>query len=235
MTRGNLNEFKLENRGEVEKFQTLLEEYSTTYAQFPFRYINLLESFDCLQGKEMGAQIFTALLDLKINLILLDLDIHQSAVTWNGYFSRGKLEGGTVLDSREKFFGKMNIHRYNTAFIFRYRAIWDKIMGLLILLHAPTNYRDFLKAKSRKKFFSHLVKDIPQIQESAILEVHEFITAFDSEFRTPEAHNTGRLRKFSFNMDSLSANPAGELMGYWNQLLRAVSSLDKMLKFIKGA
>jgi hypothetical protein len=87
--------------------------------------------------------------------LLLYLDSNAVGGTWNQLFSKGKLEGGSVLDSEAKFFGKMDIHRFNTAYVLRYRALWDKLMGLMILIFVPNEYDLFAGAQ-----FSSITFDI---------------------------------------------------------------------------
>lgn len=229
-----MKEFKLNSREEVEIFSTFLNNYlASRTPQFRLEYINLIVVFDKLRNTSNGGRVFTALLDLKINLTLLMLDNHGSGATWSEKFSKGKLEGGTVFDSSEKFISKMDIHRYNTAFIFRYRAVWDKIMGLFILLYSPNNYDKFISAYHKKKYFIKIARQLPQIQPKFIKMVDDTLARFDNDFRTPEAHLTGRLWKFSFVMNSILENPSGQLIYYWNTLIRVLAQIDKIFKHDK--
>jgi hypothetical protein len=208
--------FALNSREEVIRFENLIDKYATVRAQFPLKHISLIGAYDRLQSRPDGGRIFSALLDIQINFLLLYLDSNDVGGTWNQLFSKGKLEGGSVLDSEAKFFGKMDIHRFNTAYVLRYRALWDKLMGLMILIYAPKEYDAFAGAKSKKRTFAKLAEK-HQFAEPQFLEnLGELLTEFDNAFRTSEAHGTGVLRKYSFTMESLAENPQIELIRFWN-------------------
>jgi hypothetical protein len=220
--------FKLNNREEVHKFEKLLTDYSTENSVREISYLNLLNIYDRLLTHENGENIFTAILDLKINLALLNYDNVAALRAWGGKINNELFSTDSILDSKEMFFQKMDLHRHNNAFIFRYRAVWDKIMGLLVLMHSPKDYERFLGARSRKKTFVKVAKTLPHLfDDESINAVTELLTKFDDEFRTPEAHATGRLRKFSFTID-IDNNPSEELIiDYWNMLIVALAEIDK--------
>ena len=209
-------------------FQELLEGYSKTTFQAPLPHISLVDAYDYLQARADGGRVFTALLDLQINSLLVFADIHSMGATWNSLFSKGKLEGGSVLDSHIKFDGKMEIHRSNTSFVLRYRAIWDKIMGLMVLMHAPAQYENFMKAKSRKKEFIKIAMANGFADEVFLNNLGDLLTSFDNKFRTAEAHGSGVLRKYSFVMESLEKNPQIELVEYWNKVNQFLLNYGKI-------
>jgi hypothetical protein len=223
--------FSLKDKSEVESFESLLNEYITDRAQFSPCHISLVSVYESLQAEENGGRVFTAILDITINFMLLWTDAIKVGSIWNQYFTQGKLVGGSVLDSRDKFFGKMDIHRFNSSFVLRYRALWDKLMGFLILYHAPEKYDSFCCAKSRKRSFVKLAKGIPELTDEYIKNVEELISRFDAEFRTPEAHGTGSLRKYSFTMESIHNNPQIELVEFWNAINKEIEKIG--MKFNK--
>jgi len=220
--------FTLNSRDEVARFEELLESYATARAKSPLKHISLTSAYDQLQDRKDGGRVFSALLDIQINFLLLYLDAHSVGATWNGLFSKGKLEGGSVLDCQAKFFGKMDIHRFNTSYVLRYRAIWDKLMGLIILIYAPNEYESFAKAKSKKRTFTKIVEKCQFAGSQFLANLSGLLTRFDNTFRTSEAHGTGVLRKYSFTMESLADNPQIELIGYWNAVNGFIAELGKM-------
>lgn len=222
------NAFTLNSREEVNSFQELLEGYSRETFQTSLPHISLVDAYDYLHTQANGGRVFTALLDLQINFLMVFADIYSMGATWNRLFSKGKLEGGSVLDSSVKFNGKMEIHRANTSFVLRYRAIWDKIMGLLILMHAPTQYEKFIGAKSRKKEFVKIAKATKFADDIFLGTLEELLTNFDDRFRTAEAHGSGVLRKYSFAMESLEKNPQIELVEYWNKVNQFLLNYGKI-------
>lgn len=219
--------FTLKSHEEVVRFEELLDSYVVARAQFPLKHISLTDAYDYLQSNSNGGRIFSALLDIQISFLLLYLDSNSVGATWNGLFSKGKLEGGSVLDSNAKFFGKMDIHRFNTAYVLRYRAIWDKLMGLIVLMHAPNDYESFTGAKSRKKMFAKIAEKHKFAKPEFIDKLNDLLTRFDNTFRTSEAHGTGVLRKYSFTMESMAENPQIELIEFWNAMNGFIAEFGK--------
>jgi hypothetical protein len=223
--------FRFNSRDEVVNFDGMLKEYSKNRAQLSLPYCSLVTVYDKSQSMSNGLKIFWSYFDILISITLLLCDSHDVGATWNDKFSRGKLEGGTILDSKEKFFGKMDIHRYNISFILQYRALWDKIMGFLILVFSPEDYDTFTRADSRKKSFKKIAQkhsnECPYLLK--IIEIIDGpLTEFNDEFRTLEAHFTGRLRKWSFLMQPLEESPAIQLHGHWNQINQLLQSLEPL-------
>lgn len=224
-----VQKFSLFSREEVLQFETLLDQYIASRGQFALKHISLVKIFDIVNKREDKNKIFSAILDLQINFSLLYLDLNSVGSTWNNFFSKGKLEGGSILDSEIKFFGKMDIHRFNSSYIFRYRALWDKIMGILILIKAPQEYEHFISSKSKKKSFRKIALQSKIVNEELLTSIEKLLTDFDNNFRTSEAHGTGALRKFSFVMEPIHKNPQIELMGYWNAINDFICQFGKIL------
>ena len=219
--------FALNTREDVIRFEDLLDKYARARAQFPLKHISLIGAYDRLQQRPDGGRIFAALLDIQLNFLLLYLDSNDVGGTWNQLFSKGKLEGGSVLDSEAKFFGKMDIHRFNTSYVLRYRALWDKLMGLMILIYAPNEYDSFAGAKSKKRTFAKLAVKHQFAEQQFLENLNKLLTDFDNTFRTSEAHGTGVLRKYSFTMESLDQNPQIELIRFWNAVNSFISKFGK--------
>jgi len=222
--------FSLGNREEVVRFEKFLFQYAEYKAQFALKHISLVDAYDQLKTREDGGRIFTAILDVQINFILVCLDFNMVGAIWNGSFSKGKLEGGSILDSEEKFFGKMEIHRYSTSYILRYRALWDKLLGLLILIESPEDYEEFIGSRSKNKSFRKIANRNKNIPCDVVQSLEAILTNFDDKFRTAEAHGTGLLRKYSFTMESMANTPQIELIRYWNFLNEIITKLGETLK-----
>lgn len=225
-----LNAFSLGTRDDIVTFEVMLDSYSTQNFQMPLQHISLVEAYDYLESRKDRSRVFAAVLDLRINLILVFSDITSMGAVWNRFFSKGRLEGGSVLDNAIKFNGKMDIHRFNTSFVLRYRALWDKLMGLMILMDAPQHYDKFIKANSRKKEFIKIAKAQKICEEAFIVQLVDLLTTFDNKFRTSEAHGTGVLRKYSFLMEPMIDNPQGDLVEYWNRLNQFIANYGKVFK-----
>ena len=227
------DEFVLGNKEEVEYFETHLKEYLKTKTNVSLSKISLSKAYEPLHSRSDGAKVFSALLDIVINFSLLYCDITEISGTWNRLFagtnSSIQLKGGSILDSQIKFAGKMDIHRFSSSYVLRYRSLWDKIMGFIVILYSPENYDKFAKSKSRKKSFRKIAENIPEISEEFINSSEEAITRFDETFRTSEAHGVGRLRKWSLSMQVMADNPSIELIWFWNRIIEIVGNLENMV------
>lgn len=137
---------------------------------------------------------------------------------WNEEFAPELCEGLSLLASPEKFFGKADLHRTNSSYVLRYRAIWDKIMGLVVLLLLPAQYDRFAGAKSRKRMFRQLAASMPLIPPTLVDQIETTISRFDGQFRTPEAHGTGVIRKWNYLLEASEDNPQLQLFQFWNVL-----------------
>ncbi len=222
--------FKLSTPDEVALFCKRLDQYQVNRSGDALPYIDLVSSFKNLQDFPEGGKLFTALLDLKLNFVMLHTDMMKAAVTWSQFFSKDKLAGGSVLDDQQKFDGKTDIQYYFTNFITRYRALWDKLMGILLLMYQADRYDEFRRARSRKKAFQKICNGITQIPNDFVEDILKHISEFDQEFRTPEVHGTGSLRKWTFTMFSLHETPSIKLIGYWNLLLPVLTQIDQILR-----
>lgn len=226
----NAQRFVLNKKEEVERFDQLLGMYCKSRIGWIPGHISLTKAFDRFQTRKEAGKLFAAILDLHINLIFLDLENRQFLGIWNKYYTTKIFEGGgSVLDSQERFFAKMKAHHYASAYVLRYRAIWDKLMGFLILAFLPDDYEHFRKAKSRRRMFVQLAKKSPCLGEELGIHVGELIEEFDQKFRTPEAHSTGSLRKWSFLMENPILNPQSELVSFWNALNSIIVQMVELL------
>ncbi len=230
--------FILKNREEVANFDGWLKKYEKKKLGLTLDHIVLVKAYDKLRERNDGGRVFTALLDLQINFTLLACDHWKTLAIMNTYFPtifkiledgsiKYRSEGSSLFDSEENFFGKMEIQRYSTTFVLKYRALFDKIMGLILLMFAPAEYETFCKARRKKNCFIKIASKLPEVPERLVNQIENLITKFDSTFRTSEAHGTGSLRKWVFLMDSPYTNPQGELMDYWNFLNIMIINIGK--------
>lgn len=224
-----MEHFRLENRTDVIRFEELANAYMTKKVQLAVKPLSLTAAFDYCQKRQDGGKLFSAILDVFINFLLLYCDIQMVGAVWNANFSKGKLEGGTILDLESKFFGKMDVHRFNSSFVLRYRALWDKLMGLVIMIEAPGRYEKYFSARSRKTAFAKIAVKEKIMSEEDAASMFSLLNEFDNEFRTAEAHGTGVLRKWTLSMASMDENPSFKLIGYWNVINRFMIDIGKVL------
>lgn len=221
------NQFVLGTRKDVESFEDRMQAYSTSTTLVAESHISLVNAWDLLAGRQDGYRVFSALLDVYLTVHFVFQDLLSVVAVWNNRFSPGKLEGGRILDSQEKFVGKMEIYRYTVAYILRYRAAWDKILGFFVLFWAPDSYDEFMKANSKKKAFKKFSTKLG-ISEYAVSMLIEKIQTFDDMFRTSEAHGVSSIRKWTLSMETLNENPSTELIGYWNWLNHATKTVGSI-------
>jgi len=219
--------FRFNNREEVVFFDKMLRTHLERRRIMVLDYFSLVSPYDNLPTKT-----FYSYFDLIINIVLLGVDLDDCMKIYNEKFSSKPQEIRSVLDSIDIFSGKMDMHRCQSSFIFRYRAVWDKLMGFLILLISPEEYNAFIKADSRKGSFKKIAKNhldsSPYLSE-IIKIIDNDIKQFDDDFRTPEAHYAGRLRKWSFITLPWRQDPAILLYGYYNLLNHTMKGILTVL------
>lgn len=196
-------------------------------------YINLEVAYEKLIPSENhGSRVFFALLDLKMNFVILQIDSFNSGAIWNSQTSIKKEENQSILDNSNLFLKRLEIYYHDSNFIPRYRAMWDKIMGILLLISSEEHYKIYNSSKSKKKAFKKLSKEVHFLNDNFI-NILEHIQEFDDTFRTQEIHRFGSLRKFSFLDSPHNSKEYILLKNSWNVMIQMLSNLDILIKNIK--
>jgi len=162
-----IDTLRFSSRDEVIAFENMLRDYADDRSQFDWPFISLVHVYDKSQNIENGRRLFYSYFDITLSIILLFCDIYNVCIIESDLYnniSSGQPEG------KETFFRRKDMHRYRTSFILRYRALWDKVMGFLILIVSPTDYDSFWKSKSKKKSFKKIAGKHLGIQ-SYLLEI----------------------------------------------------------------
>jgi hypothetical protein len=209
--------FSISSRDEADRFQRLLNLYCEIRFRDGFSAISLGEAFDFLKDLPEGSRSFAAVLDIAINFVLLMSDSLESWSPLPSAALEGLKHQSYTVDQLE-FLARMDSHRHSSAFVLRYRALWDKMLGLIVLLGAPEKYEDFFGAKSRKKEFAKIAREHLHLPDTTVEPLLALITEFDDTYRTAEAHGTGSLRKWSFIPLPPESNPKVDFLRYWNVL-----------------
>jgi len=220
--------FELNEKADVVAFETFFAEYCEKQSGFSIRHISLVDTFAKLQHHKDGRKIFTAILDIQINNVLLHYDMASIVNLWNK-LTRENRNKGSILDSKENFFDKMDVHRFSTSLIFRYRALWDKIMGLYILIISPNAYETFISSKSKKFKFKKIMSTVSLFPEKILSEIDTLLTDFDDKFRTAEAHVTGKLRKYSLSMEPFHNNEQALFIDFANAMNNMIIIIGDMI------
>lgn len=210
-------EFTITSREEAELFVLRNGETLAKYGNGVV-HISLADAFTTCQHLENGSKVFASIFDIYINTTLVWIDNWELGCTVNEV-KPGDQVGASVLDRPDLFAIRMREHRYATSFVFRYRALWDKLMGLLILLAEPTKYERYVSAKSRKAEFKKISVVSLTLSSELAEQISDILSTFDNDFRTPEAHGMGRLRKYTFAMgEPIDRPPIMLNLKYWNIL-----------------
>jgi hypothetical protein len=222
--------FRLKTREEVVAFQKHLVAYAAHRARFRFNQMSLVDVYDSLAKRTDRERILAAVLDILIGYTALLMDSLEAERTWKRFFGRGRIESGSIFDSPIAFAARMDIHRSNTSFVLRYRALWDKIMGLYILLMLPGQYESFAEARSRKAAFKKLIEGhLTQFTDLAGSIVN-LVTEFDDQFRTSEAHGAGVLRKWTLIIEPLDESPQMELGLYRARMTTVLTRIGDIFR-----
>jgi hypothetical protein len=101
-------------------------------------------------------------------------------------------------------------------------------MGLMVLLHSPDDYKDYIRAQSRKEKLTKIVARHPNLfPKESVSNLFQSLKMFDENYRTSEVHAAGKLRKYTF-----STNPdADRYFGFltvdvWNYFIHSVRNID---------
>jgi len=222
-------DYKIED---IEIFEEFSKRYFEEKIGYDLGYLDLRNIFSFLKNYgDEGKRVFYAFLDLKLNfsnLLLLD---HNASASWSKY--------GQLLDDEESFIssynyfkGRIEVHYELSNYILRYRAIWDKIFGIIILMNNESDYETFKSSKSRKKAFRKMTVNSSIVTSEYVEVMLEYVQKFDDKFRTPETHKVGSLRKHTFNNNPFLQKDFIFLKDSWNVLLESIGQFEPLLKNI---
>jgi len=126
-------------------------------------------------SKEFEHKLVGILVDIKGIWFGLDYDLTQ-------------LARNTGDDTSARF--KRYIYVNNA--IVRIRALWEKLIGLAILLERPKDFDKILSARRVRRAF---IKGFKNSQNPAVRNIWDYLHSldtFEQRFRTPELHKIGR-------------------------------------------
>jgi hypothetical protein len=219
--------FPLGSTSDVETFERHLHTYVKARTGFDsLSHFSLARVHEALLKESSGSRVFAAMVDLRISLALLE----QHTIALGRLLNRSipDEENKALNESEASFLARMEIHDHANAFVLRFRSIWDKVMGVLVLRFEPSRYESFINAKSKRAAFRKILPAHPVIPADFVSAAEAIIRAFDDRLRTPESHGTGTLRKTSFTWSEIEASPPIALLGYWNFLNDVMHTLGKL-------
>ena len=156
-------------------------------------------------------RLFGLIKDLRINLVFCNFDYIKAGL--KNYSARCYSQQDAKLE-------ELLFYQYHTSnFIIRFRAIGDKVMRLLVYLHASeSDKKKFDKSSSRLKTF------IKICDQNAVLKKYQdmanIFRKLDEQYRTDEIHGMGgKLQKSILTKKSTGIdNPVIQIGNYWNIL-----------------
>lgn len=220
--------FVLHNMEEVTSFEAMLNQHVETETHLSFHSLNLALAFDyCMELEENGAKLFAALLDLKITIAFLFIDGIKYAPDFNAL---NRKDGANVLKDEALFNKKIKMLHHNIDLAIRYRAFYDKFMGIVIMLLNPSQYDKFLiksKKESSKAKFKKMTKGL--LDDESIDTLIKQVTYLDENYRTPEVHQTGSMRTWVLTSQDLFLDKQLNLMNYFNWILDYADWIDSII------
>ncbi|MGM0582994.1 MAG: hypothetical protein ACQETL_20120 [Bacteroidota bacterium] len=218
--------FKIQNLAGARQFDKFLKEYYQSNSPFQFQsYLNLSEWFAWSQKNvENGGRIFTSVFDIKLNYIFLDFEKSGLTKLWGE-----RNIDNNILNKKQDFNLSVELLKYLSSYVLKYRALLDKLMGLIFLCYSPDEYDKYRRGKSRKTLFKNTFekKSIPLRLDPE--RIFMYLDQFDSLYRTPEAHATGSMRKWVFSDINTGLYNYYKLsIESWNSLVYFISEIDKI-------
>ena len=199
-------EYKINKKSDAEKFDQFLGQYRANNNICAWQFISLTETFEILEGNQEKGRIFSALFDICLQDVALQQDLGIVRNETNREYR------GESCDLEDYFPNRINRYIAASNSVLRIRAMWDKILGLMVLICWPNKYQEFSDAGSKLKKFRRIAeswivqnddedKEINNWNKSWEEEINatvEIIESISKNFRTAEAHNVGRIGKWAF-------------------------------------
>lgn len=220
-------EFCLKDRKEVERFTELITGYVEDFTHLPFHGIDLPRWFNKCKAMDdkKGGRLFAAILDLKITFAFVFIDFYK---TIPGFETINSKDSPDIISDPALFKKKIALLHDNIDMAVRFRAFYDKFMGVLALLLCPEKYKKLGKSGSRKEDFKKLLEGY--IDSESLESLFQTISGLDDTFRTSEVHQTGRMRKWVLGGRDCYVDNAVVLSDYFNSILGLANWFDELIK-----
>lgn len=223
-------EFQLKNPEEAVRFERHLAEYRERRGLHPYSHLPLAQAHKVLVDDPQEARLLVSLFDIQLSRTFLNEDLNVISDVLNRDIRERRSSEQSILADPNFFAERVDLHRACTNFVLRYRALWDKIMGVLILLFCSDEYDKFCDANSRQKAFGKIMRETKALSEDKCIKIENCIKDFNDRFRTAEAHGSGVLRKWSFVVQDGEDNPIEDFLFVSNELDDCLALISFILK-----
>lgn len=224
-------EYRIESQNEAASLDKLFDQYLLEHDIDQGTLMKLGDAYNALKRDGRDQRCFSAYLDLYLQNIALQEDVVIIRREINREYQSGKVEG---------FFAK-RMGRYIAAsnVAHRVRAMWDKLMGLTVLLNWSDKYDNFCSSRSRLSAYKRIAEswripdktlltaDTEQLKKyeqwnsdwaEEISKITRCVDFISTNFRTAEAHSVGRIWKWAFEIQRDEEDPFVELLNSTNDL-----------------
>lgn len=166
------------------------------------------------------------LVDIKTIWFALEYDLLQASRNTDSLLNKGlKIYGLPDLRGTEEeqaITRRFKRYIYINNSIVRIRALWEKLIGLAVLIERPDHF-DKIRARGMRSRFIKEFRNAKNPVTKYIWDYVHSIELFEERFRSPELHKTGRTIWWA------SQEKLGEET---NRLLAYVNDLNRTLRDI---
>lgn len=201
-------------------FDKLMDDYQKNNDVQILKYLSMESVYKCLPVMQEPGQVSSFLQDLKIQFVFLNCDNCKMSDLQNEYKK--------MNTANERFMNRTELLKINSNFILRYRATWDKVMAILVLILNPDQFKKFYQGNSRKKKFKTIFSQNKAIPDYMLQHILKTTKDFDEKYRTKEAHQNGSAIKFTYSDVVGPFSDQSNMSWAWNALLEVIVLIDSV-------
>ncbi len=220
---------RFQDADQVLEFEEALASYHQARCGAPpYKWMSLCDAWELHLCLKNGGRVFAALLDLRLAVSALEVELSELARDVNQEARREKDKEPPDIESRLQLF------RTNSSYILRMRSILDKIMAFVVLTAHPDKFEAFRRKRSRRRAFASLAGESPPGLQRLASYVSDFAMSLDERYRTSEAHGFGSVRLWVFGELDGSDGPQSEMFSAWNGLLPLLQEIAVAMRGVRA-
>ncbi len=195
----------------LEEINNLCNNFYANDTNFDMSFLNIEEIYYSININDIYKH--------KLKGLLIDIKIIWTAINYDTF----QLANNTEDLAEQKF----KRYIYINNLIVRIRALWEKLIGVAILLEQPYNFDKILSSIRVRKRFINECKDSKNQIVKIIWDYTHSLDVFEERYRTPELHKIGRTIRWSTKKLGQELNRLLAYRNDLNYLLRKVVNLFK--------